>query len=446
MGVERKPRTKRVLEKTSVAVLGALVYFMDILTAGGLLFPSPAKFGGMDLKEFSAVLFVLSCAVSQGVFYVFSSFGCALVTTPITDSYFNMRQLAMSFAEGGLGGKALLSTTLCTYSLTAMLTGCVFMGLRLAKAEKIFNLVPRIVSTSVFFVVALFCIRFANENIRAMEKSPYYMNVVIFNLVSLSSFLLIKAVSLKWESMYVFMVLIVTALLCGGFYLGALVFMNLSMEDIVASGWIRPGSEGWSFPAMSLWAVDWRALCKSLPQVLVLIVLNIMHYPINLPSISEATGRPYDNKKELLACSISNFATSLLGNPSYLVASSTAMITNAGAKSPKDGALIVMVLLPIFALGRSYFRKIPFMVFDILLWIVGMEMVVDSIRSLWKAGHWATVFGALVGLVSMATNKIHVGLVFAIGLYLSKRGMEFLVKHTKKGREERSAPHNMLLA
>ncbi|OAG29097.1 hypothetical protein NEDG_01236 [Nematocida displodere] len=416
----------RIVYKGLIVAFGVVLYFMYILTVGERMFPAKEMFGGSDARYLSTLLFVAGTCLSQMVFFALSAFTSGVMSSPISEAFFSTRALGASLGKS-LPPEEVLPTMLASLFLAALLTSAVFFALFALRAEKALQKIPSSVSQALFVVIGFLCIVFANERVGGLSIGvPPWAVYAVFN--ALGVVLCVAAHCLKKMGLVVgkYSILFIAGGLSLAFYLAKLVG-GASFASLTAQGWfasdpsapaalVLPRIEGFG-------GVNVAAVCAHLPNILGIVVVNALQFPINFPPTSKALGQTPSARKELLANAVANAATSLVGASAGALPTATIALHGAGSESRGDTLAIAVGLCVAFWGGYRYTLYIPFVVFDTLLLVLGTGIVLRTFLGVFKTKPQTIPFILSVVLVSGLTQSLVCGLLAAAVFHCCGHGL-----------------------
>ncbi|KAI5188110.1 hypothetical protein NEHOM01_2529, partial [Nematocida homosporus] len=416
---------RRLLYKCPIVAFGVVLYFMYILTVGEKIFPEDLSFGGVSAKQASTLLFVAGCLISQVCFFAFSSFNIGLLSSPISESFMGVRSLAASL-QTGVESAELFPTMFCCLCLTALLTSGTFLLMYFCRAERLFRTIPTLVSNALFIVIGIQCIRYANERVTsvALPISPWTI-CLLFNGLGLALCAFFFFNKKHYPVVTKYSILIIAAAGTVLFY-AAKMAMGLSLSDVVANGWLQTDprvSVTFQLPAFAFSQINRAAVVQHLPNIVGLVLLNVLQFPINLPPTVSQTKAYASPRQELLANSLCNAATSVVGMSSYLLPSSIMAVRQAGSSSRVDTLLISAGLCVAFLLSYRHFFYIPFIVFDLILLFLGGNIVLNTLAAVLQEGASHLPFVLAVTAFALFMDSILWGALAAIVLYGTQKGL-----------------------
>lgn len=151
--------------------------------------------------------------------------------------------------------------------------------------------------------------------------------------------------------------------------------------------------------------------------MLALTFFGILHVPINVPALGVSTGEDnLDVDRELIAHGVSNALSGFAGSvQNYLVYTNSLLFIRSGGNSRVAGVLLAIATTIILFAGTGIIGFIPVMVVGALIFLLGMDLLIESLYDTWgrvnsleyltilaiiiSMAAWDFVFGILVGII-----------------------------------------------
>ncbi|KAI5179850.1 hypothetical protein NEOKW01_1726 [Nematocida sp. AWRm80] len=404
-----------MITKMPVVLYGVILYFMYVLTIGEKMFDEKTRFGSMAAKNTSIMLFAIGCLVSQGLFFLFSSFDGGLMSSPISESFAIIQVMQASIVVDAAADQA-YSTLFCCLFLSAALTGLGFCILYMACAERVIKGIPPVVSNCMFVVVGIRSIQYANERLGNISVGlSAALVIIMFNAVGVLFCLFFYLTENRHPFFFKYSVLVILVSLLSVFYFFVAV-LGTGIDALIGYGWLAADPRVgivYELPSFSRSGIDFAVVGSNASSIFSIVVVNIVQFVINFPPIKEQTRKNACIKKELLVNAVANTATAFLGTSSYMLAYSTIAITSAGSQSKLDSLLIALVFGALFFTAYRLFFYIPFVIFDMMLLYLGMNVVMRTFLSVIQESIYTVPLIAFVAAVSILMNSILWGAVAA---------------------------------
>lgn len=449
---------KRPLGYIPSVVLGVLLNILDGLSYGMILFPlTNPIFAALGPAGLS--MFYVSCVVSQLVYSLgASNFHSGVGSEMIEVVPFFHSMTATLVAEiGEENPHKVISTAILAYALSSIVTGLVFFSLGYAKLGSLVGFFPRHILVGCIGGVGWFLV------VTGLEVSSRMNGNIEYNWETLK-FLLDGITLLKWTTPLLLAFILVFVqkythhpLLVPCYFIGVfalfhfVVFLvpSLSFQDVRDAGWLFQGpktSEPWwyFYTLYDFTAVDYFALAKTIPAMFALTFFGILHVPINVPALAASIGEDnVDVDRELLAHGISNALSGLLGSiQNYLVYTNSVLFIRSGADSRMAGVMLAMATFGVMLAGPDVIGFIPVMVVGALIFLLGIELLVEALVDTYGRVSRFEYFTILVIVVTMGAwdfvSGIIVGIVLACVSFVIQASQRSAIKATYTGAVARS--------
>ena len=241
--------------------------------------------------------------------------------------------------------KAVLATTILSYSLSAILTGIVFFAMGACGLGSLIGFFPRHILIGCIGGVGWFLVATGLEVSARLEGNLEYNLATFQKLLRLDTIFLwtiplllavLLMVAQRWVKHPLFVpcyFLVIPAV----FYFFVAAIPNLQLDELRDLGWVfgKPAAGVPFYHFYTLYgrsivesprrkftdlvldfnAVDWSALASTVPAMFALTFFGILHVPINVPALGFSTGEDNVNvDRELIAHGISNALSGLVGS------------------------------------------------------------------------------------------------------------------------------------
>lgn len=439
-------------------VLGVLLNILDGLSYGMILFPlAHPIFAGLGPAGLS--MFYVSCVISQLVYSLgASAFGSGVGSEMIEVVPFFHSMAATILVEVGEDNpKSVVATTILAYALSSIVTGAVFFSLGYARLGSLVGFFPRHILVGCIGGVGWFLV------VTGLEVSSRLAGNLEYNLETLL-FLFHGTTILKWGIPLGLAVLLVFIqhfthhpLLVPSYFIFVFVMFHLivfaipdlSFQDVRDAGWLFQGpttSEPWwyFYTLYDFKAVNYFALVRSIPAMFALTFFGILHVPINVPALAASTGEDnVDVDRELLAHGISNALSGLMGSiQNYLVYTNSVLFIRSGADSRLSGIMLAVATFGVMLAGPDLIGFIPVMVVGALIFLLGMELLIEALVDTFGRVSRFEYFTIVVIVVTMGALDFVVGIVVGIVLacvsFVIQASQRSAIKGTYTGTVARS--------
>lgn len=431
--LDNNPKEKiSIRERVSCCCLGVLLYFMDALTIGRI---GLGDVKGMGLPKYSSFLFLLSSVSSQAVFYLFSSFSLGSITTPISENFITFKNLASSLAtEDALAEDVLFPTLITFISISTLITGVSFLVLYFLGFHRSLEKIPKEIGMALFFAIGGFCCMFGNASILKMfpyqESSGYnwYFIIGIYNVCGFILWRITQSVGKAYPKFAPFSYFV--CFLCTVAFSYVPIFAIFGGIEKARAAEFLPNQANsmTSLSDLPLVAnfsfskISWKILLRKdiLMKISGVVLINLMQFPINVPSLSKGCDAKASASKELMANGIANLFGCIFGifSPYIVVSSTIAFNRNKISTKKIDGVFLISCFAVLYLIGQSLFSYVPPMCLDMLLLFIGFDILLDSIISIWDSGMYYILFTLLVAIPTFKTESLFVGMGIGVAFSL----------------------------
>ncbi|KAA8897851.1 sulfate transporter family-domain-containing protein [Sphaerosporella brunnea] len=419
-------------------LLGLLLNVLDGLSYGMILFPLGESIFS-DLGPDGLSMFYVSCIVSQLVYSLGgSAFKGGIGSEMIEVVPFFHKMAFTIMAEVGTDNpKSVLATTILSYSISSVLTGCVFFALGYLKLGSLIGFFPRHILVGCIGGVGWFLLATAIEVCARLDGGISY-DLDTLAIIFAPSRLVLWIVPLVLAIILIFCQRVIKSTLFMPLYFLSIPILfhiivaaipNISIEDLREKGWVfdapASGAPWWHFYTLyDFHAVDWTALLKTVPAMFALTFFGILHVPINVPALGVSAGIDTVNvDRELIAHGVSNALSGFCGSiQNYLVYSNSILFMRAGGDSRVAGVMLAIGTFAIMVAGPAVVGYIPVMVVGALIFLLGIELMREALVDTWgklskleylticaivvTMGAWDFVIGILVGVLLACVSLV----------------------------------------
>ncbi|KIV79134.1 hypothetical protein PV11_06717 [Exophiala sideris] len=417
--------------------LGLLLNILDALSYGMILFPlGNAVFD--NLGSDGIAMFYVSTIVAQ---LVYSSGGSVFrggIGSEMIEVVPFFHKMAFTILEkvGEENSKAVLATTILSFSISALLTGAVFFLMGACKLGSLIGFFPRHILIGCIGGVGWFLVATGVEVSARLPGNLEYSFDTLKQLfrgdtIALWIVPLLLAVTLINIQRHV-----KSNLLVGGYFIsvGAIFYffkfaLGIQMDTLHSQGWVfdpPPAGNPWYhfYTLYDFKAVHWGALADTIPAMFALTFFGVLHVPINVPALGITTGEDNLNvDRELVAHGVSNCLSGLFGSvQNYLVYTNSLLFIDSGGDDRLAGLLLAAGTFGILLAGPTIIGFIPIMVVGALIFLLGIELLEEALIGTWGKVHrleyativiivvtmgvWDFVIGILVGIVLAAVSFV----------------------------------------
>jgi sulfate permease, SulP family len=328
--------------------LGLLLNILDALSYGMILFPlGEAIFS--DLGSDGISIFYISTIISQLVFSSGASVFKGGIGSEMIEvvPFFHKMAFMILNRVGQDNPRAVLATTILSFSLSSILTGVVFFLMGVFKLGSLIGFFPRHILIGCIGGVGWFLVATGFEVSARLPGSLEYDLVTLRHLFQLDTLFLWTVPLALAIILLVVKRFVKSNFLVGGYFIlvAALFYVvkfiaRIDMHTLRGGGWVfeppAASNPWWHFYTlygkfrattcvMFLFSqltsytdfdvVNWPALIDTIPAMFALTFFGVLHVPINVPALGISTGE--DNlsvDRELIAHGITNTLSGSVGS------------------------------------------------------------------------------------------------------------------------------------
>ncbi|KAI4287656.1 MAG: hypothetical protein L6R35_003082 [Caloplaca aegaea] len=413
-------------------ILGLLLNILDALSYGMILFPlGQPVFAGLGVDGIS--MYYVSCIVSQLVFSCGASMFKGGVGSEMIEvvPFFHKMAFLILAKVGEENPKAVLATTILSYSISAVLTGAVFFLMGKCRLGRLIGFFPRHILIGCIGGVGWFLVATGLEVSARLDGNLNY-NLVTFrklvqaDTVALWLVPLILAIALFLIKHFVKHPLVDATYflsIIAIFYFFVAAIDKLKLSDLRTKGWVFQAPDAgvpfYHFYTLYDFAcVDWAALADTIPTMFALTFFGIIHVPINVPALGFTMGEDnVDIDRELKAHGLSNALSGFCGSiQNYLVYTNTVLFVRSGGNSRIAGVMLAFATFGVLITGPIIIGYIPIMVVGALIFFLGIDLLREALVDTWGKVHRLEYLTILVIVVIMGAWDFVVGILAGIVL------------------------------
>lgn len=418
-------------------ILGLLLNILDALSYGMILFPlGTAVFA--DLGSDGIAMFYVSTIVAQVTYSSGGSIFKGGIGSEMIEVVPFMHTMALTILNsiGEDNKKAVLATTILSFSISSVLTGIVFFLLGACRLGSLIGFFPRHILIGCIGGVGFFLF------VTGIEVSARLPGELQYNLDTLKQLFRGDTVGLWVLPFGLAIVLkalqhfIKSNMLVGGYFISvAIIFyifkfaLHVPMDTLHSQGWVfdsPPSGNPWYhfWTLYDFKAVDWGALGETIPAMFALTFFGLLHVPINVPALGIATSEDNLNvDRELVAHGISNSLSGLFGSvQNYLVYTNSLLFMDSGGSDRLAGLMLAAATFGVLVAGPAVIGYIPICVVGALIFLLGIELLEEALWTTWgkvqrleyltilvivvTMGVWDFVIGIFIGIILAALNFV----------------------------------------
>lgn len=457
----------RAVSYVPAVFLGTLLNVLDALSYGMIMFPlGEAIFA--DMAPTGLSMFYISTVVSQLVYSLGgSAFKSGIGSEMIeVTPFFHSMALAINADMQNQPKTAILATVIVTYSISAIVTGVVFLLLGKLQLGSLVGFFPRHILVGCIGGVGYFLVVTGVEVSSRLEGGVKYNGATFHYLFgNLFTFL-------QWTVPIALTVVLIllhlrihNSLLVPMYFIGVFVVFHIVVAattgwdlDIArASGWVFPAveeKEPWylHYQLFRFSMVDWLVIARQFPSMMALTFFGILHVPINVPALAVTVGMDQcDVDRELVAHGVSNIISGMIGSiQNYLVYTNSVLFIRAGADDRIAGVMLAAATAGVMVTGPVVIGYIPVCVVGSLIYLLGYELLKEALWDTWGRlkrieystiviivvvmGAWDFVYGVLVGILLACLSFVVEAARRPVvnGIYTGKVARSTVLRHPKQ--------------
>lgn len=394
----------KVVVSIPSVVLGTLLNVLDGLSYGMIIFPATGVFtslGGMGVS-----MFFVSTVIAQLVFTLggsnFAGANGSMMIEVVPFFHILASTIARDIGEENV--REVIATTLVAFALSSFLTGLSFLLLGYLRLGLLIGFFPRHILVGCIGGVGVFLIltgltvstRLPSDALDppTLETLRYFA----FNVHALAQWIpplilaiLLRVITTRWKHQLLFPIyfLVIPTV----FYI-VVVAADLDFDALRKDGWLFESAQGsgdsedkWYgfYSYFDLELIRWTPIWKTLPTQFALLFFNILHPPLNVPSLSVSLDQDIDTNRELVGHGYSNILSGLFGTvPNYLVYVNTLLFYRLGGGNRVASFLLAVVTFVLLVVGTGPIAYIPVVVVSALIFVLGIDLVKEA---LWDTRH-----------------------------------------------------------
>ncbi|KAL8730597.1 MAG: hypothetical protein Q9181_004596 [Wetmoreana brouardii] len=346
---------------------------------------------------------------------------------------------------GDANPKAVLATTILSYSISSVVTGAVFFIMGKCKLGRLIGFFPRHILIGCIGGVGWFLVA------TGLEVSARLDGNLEYNLLTLRKLFQADTVAL-WTIPLVLAICLFFIKHCvkhpltdatyflsiiGIFYFFVGAIDKLELPDLRSRGWVFEAPDAGvpfyhfytlygtllvripqssSLMIADFEAVDWTALVDTIPTMLALTFFGIIHVPINVPALGFTMGEDdVDVDRELKAHGWSNALSGCCGSiQNYLVYTNSVLFVRSGGNSRVAGVMLAMATFGVLISGPLIIGFIPIMVVGALIFFLGIDLMREALADTWGKVHRLEYLTIIIIVVTMGAWDFVIGILVGI--------------------------------
>ncbi|TFK33141.1 sulfate transporter family-domain-containing protein [Crucibulum laeve] len=414
----------RLYKALPSVLLAVLLNTMDAVSTGFLIFPPSddgKAFKGLQVEAIS--LYLMSTITSQIAMTLGGSLFPGALGQMLIEIFPFLRSIARSIRDAlGDDNPSVLPTVMAAYALTSFLTGMAFIVLGGLKCGRLVEYFPRTVLQGVIGAIGVALFLSGLEQTLPPTSSSLSISTakdLLFNtnhlpLLFASLFpaiLLWGSIRSKFAARITrgatqhpfftpFFVIIITAVfwtVVAGIKLDS----KEGMAHLVDKGWLfhvedevlqqKGIGTAWMYWRLyDFRKVQWWALRRTVPDMLLLVVIGVLNFPIYIGALALSLNIPsYNMDHELLGQGAANFLSGVVGSlPNQMVFLNSMLFTKAGGR--RFEAMLVTIFTFVFLLLTGIIlRYLPTITPACIVMYLGMELMFEVLWDSTKILLWS---------------------------------------------------------
>ncbi|KAE8549491.1 hypothetical protein EYB25_008013 [Talaromyces marneffei] len=423
--------------------LGLLLNILDALSYGMILFPlGEAIFS--DLGSDGISIFYISTIISQLIFSSGASVFKGGIGSEMIEvvPFFHKMAFMILNRVGEDNPRAVLATTILSFSLSSILTGVVFFLMGVFKLGSLIGFFPRHILIGCIGGVGWFLVATGVEVSARLSGSLEYNLEMLRHLFQLDTLFLWTVPLALAIILLVVKRFVKSNFLVGGYFIVVAVLFyvvkfiaRIDMHTLRAGGWVfeppAASNPWWHFYTLyDFDVVNWPALVDTIPAMFALTFFGVLHVPINVPALGISTGE--DNlsvDRELIAHGITNTLSGSVGSiQNYLVYTNSLLFINSGGNSRLAGIMLAAATAGIMVVGPVIIGYIPILVVGALIFMLGIELLEEALVDTWGKLHRLEYLTVVIIVVTMGAWDFVIGIF--VGIILAC--VSFVVQTSRK--------------
>ncbi len=417
--------------------LGLLLNILDALSYGMILFPLGhpifENLGSDGIAMFYVSTIIAQVVYSSGGSVFRGGIGSEMIEVV---PFFHKMAFTILHKIGEGNPKAVLATTILSFSVSSILTGAIFFLMGACGLGSLIGFFPRHILIGCIGGVGWFLVA---TGVEVSARLPGNLN---YDLDTAKQLFRADTI-LLWIIPLALAIILLTVqrfvksnLLVGGYFISvaALFYffkfaLDIQMETLHSRGWVfdsPPAGNPWYhfYTLYDFEAVNWAALGETIPAMFALTFFGVLHVPINVPALGISTGEDHLSvDRELVAHGLSNCLSGCFGSiQNYLVYTNSLLFMDSGGNDRLAGLLLAAATFGILLSGPLIIGYIPIMVVGALIFLLGIELLEEALVGTWGRVHrleyltiliivitmgvWDFVIGILIGIILAALNFV----------------------------------------
>lgn len=387
----------------SSTVLGLLFTFLDCISYGRLLIPNHSNL--------SMVIFIYSTIVSQFLFTIFSSIKIGILAGPILENLVIIKTLYESILNLNNENVFAVQGTILCLILAALIFSLLSFVIVKYKLGKYVNMIPKSAIVGCLGAIGLCQFKIGIEGLTQfgenMGKPVKYIFMTTTILISIGAFVI-------QEYFYntIYIIPLFTFVVIAVFYLITFLSDKISYMRRIHILTEKESINGNLFYNFTKECLNFNfyklLLCavQNIIPILNLVIMSLIHLPINLPIFCTKMVIPCNLTLEMYAQSIANIFTFI---PSYFICSNSIFFNKAGATS-KSHSLVFASSLFLLFFCKYVEAFIPTFIIAMFPFFIGFSITFSTLRDIKNRNmfdKFVVISASLIGLYKFEYSLLY---------------------------------------
>lgn len=410
-------------------ILGLLLNILDGVSYGMILFPASPYYP--DFGTLGVSMFFVSCIVAQLTYSLGGSIfkgGNGSMMIEAVPFYHIICTLIQN--EIGDNAPAIVATTMVSFAFSAILTGLVFFALGYFKLGSLIGYFPRHILVGCIGGVGVFLFVTGLQVSLGLSEDSFEYDLktlkhffvdfhhIVLWLLPLSLAVLLRVITHFFHHQLIFPAYF---LLIPAIFYVIVAIGGWDWQYLRDTGWVfdvGQNARPWYafYSEFNFRLVDWGVFWRAFPSQLALVFFGILHVPLNVPALGVSLAE--DNvslNRELIAHGVSNLAAGLVGTvPNYLCYVNSVLFYRVGGDTRLAGLMLAGATAVVMCLGPAVIGFLPITVVAALIFVLGIDLVVESLWDTRNRVNRMEYITILVIAVGMTIFDFVIGLLMGI--------------------------------
>lgn len=368
----------KLVQIVSCCSLGFVFALMDTISYGKALIPNH--------EHLSMFIFLTSTIAAQIFYNLFTSIPSGIMASSIVENIKFFKMIHDKTQD--------TTNTLTCIFIATILVGV--MSIILSKYSSFLKLTPKSAITGCLGAIGIAQFEVGLDEVQG--KLLVYM-LSLSLAIAFIGFLLQE----KFPSV-MYIVPLYTAIVVVLFYLYAYNNIKIMREDGVLSELqetvlgINLFTENFVFSKIRL-----QTVIDNIGNIFTVVVLSMIHLPINLPAYCLETGLSADFQREMKVQGVGNLISAFCFSPVYFVCSNSIFFRRSGGHKKILGVILAATLAIIFVYGTVIRSYIPVFILGMFPFLIGFSILYSTYIEVTKS----TMFDCLVVISTLLIGAFY---------------------------------------